>query len=63
MDTEALRRDVREALESGRKRVQLIYADRADYNAALAAMLGDGWRVIANASGGVIVVSLPQGAA
>ena len=67
MKVEELRRDVREALGNGRKRVELVYADNADYNAAFAAMRGDGWRVTAERfgakAGGVIVVSLPQGAA
>lgn len=74
VDVEELRRDVREALENGRERVELIYADNADYNAALTAMRGDGWQVSANPfaaldhpdgvyAGGVIFVSLAQGAA
>ena len=61
VDLAELRRDVREALENGRKRVELVYADKADYNAALTAMRGDGWRV--TTYDGVICVTLPQGAA
>lgn len=61
MDIEELRRDVREALGAGRKRVELVYADNADYNAAFAAMRGEGWRVTAERlnPGGVIVVTKP----
>ena len=61
LDIDELRQDVREALEAGRKRVELVYADDADYNAAFAAMRGDGWRVTAERlnPGGVIVVALP----
>ena len=62
VNIEELRTDVREALEAGRKRVELVYADNADYAAAFAAMRGDGWRITAEPlnPGGVIVVTTPE---
>ena len=60
-DIQEVRDDVREALQTGSQRVELMYATRIDYENVLSAMREDGWRIVEEEShgenGGIIVVA------
>ena len=56
------RETVAQAMAAGKRRIDLTYATRREYEDAFYALRGAGWRVTAQAhgAGGTIVVSKPQ---